>query len=147
LDRVLANLPPLQVKIAYLPPLLQHLLRCAMPPANQRSCIVAKEISVSVSLLLSAYLDFAIQCQLAHLSQCRQVLRHKFYWLGKIPKRFIADLRMRDLLPLTYLPIVVAGGRNLLENAKPALHRLARQLKALMEKLLPLFRSLVRSSV
>jgi hypothetical protein len=125
-----------------LPPLLQHLLRCAMQPVNLRSYIVAKAISVSVSLLLNVYLVFATLFQLAHRSQCRQVLLHKFYWLGKIPKRFIADLRTQDLQLHIYLPTVAADGRNQLENAKQALHQLARQLKALMEKLLLLFRSL-----
>jgi hypothetical protein len=123
------------------------LLRYAMQPANQRSYTVAKAISVSVSLLLNVYLVYATLFQLAHRSQCRPVLLRKFYWLGKIPKRFIADLRTRDLPPPTYLPIVAAGGRNPLENARLVLHPLARQLKALMEKLLPPFRSLALSNV
>jgi hypothetical protein len=147
LAHVLQNSPLLQVKIAYWPLLLQHLLRCAMQLANLRSYIVAKEISVYVLQLLNVYLVYATLFQLAHRSQCRPVLLRKFYWLGKIPKRFIADLRTRDLPPPTYLPIVAAGGRNPLENARLVLHPLARQLKALMEKLLPPFRSLALSSV
>jgi hypothetical protein len=147
LDLVLQNSPLLQVKIAYWLLLRPHLLRYAMQPANQRSYTVAKAISVSVSLLLNVYLVYATLFQLAHRSQCRPVLLRKFYWLGKIPKRFIADLRTRDLPPPTYLPIVAAGGRNPLENARLVLHPLARQLKALMEKLLPPFRSLALSNV
>jgi hypothetical protein len=147
LDLVLQNSPLLQVKIAYWLLLRPHLLRYAMQPANQRSYTVAKAISVSVSLLLNVYLVYATLFQLAHRSQCRPVLLRKFYWLGKIPKRFIADLRTRDLPPPTYLPIVAAGGRNPLANVKLVLHPLARQLKALMEKLLPPFRSLALSSV
>jgi hypothetical protein len=147
LAHVLQNSPLLQVKIAYWPLLLQRLLRCAMQLANLRSYIVAKEISVYVLQLLNVYLVYATLFQLAHRSQCRPVLLRKFYWLGKIPKRFIADLRMRDLPPPTYLPIVAAGGRNPLANVKLVLHPLARQLKALMEKLLPPFRSLALSSV
>jgi hypothetical protein len=147
LAHVLQNSPLLQVKIAYWPLLLQRLLRCAMQLANLRSYIVAKEISVYVLQLLNVYLVYATLFQLAHRSQCRPVLLRKFYWLGKIPKRFIADLRTRDLPPPTYLPIVAAGGRNPLENARLVLHPLARQLKALMEKLLPPFRSLALSNV
>jgi hypothetical protein len=147
LAHVPQNSPLLQVKIAYWPLLLQRLLRCAMQLANLRSYIVAKEISVYVLQLLNVYLVYATLFQLAHRSQCRPVLLRKFYWLGKIPKRFIADLRTRDLPPPTYLPIVAAGGRNPLENARLVLHPLARQLKALMEKLLPPFRSLALSNV
>jgi hypothetical protein len=54
---------------------------------------------------------------------------------------------MRDLPPLTYLPTVVAVGRNLLANVKLELHRLARQLKALMEKLSPQYQSRALLSV
>jgi hypothetical protein len=49
-----------------LPPLLQRLLRYVMQPVNLRSYIVAKAISVSVSLLLNVYLVFATLFQLAH---------------------------------------------------------------------------------
>jgi hypothetical protein len=66
LAHVLQNSPLLQAKIVYLPPLLQRLLRCAMQRVNLRSYIVAKEISVSVSLLPNVYLGFATLCQLAH---------------------------------------------------------------------------------
>jgi hypothetical protein len=55
------------VKIAYWLLLPQHLLHCAMQPANLRSCIVAKVISESVSRLLNVYLVFATLFQLAHL--------------------------------------------------------------------------------
>jgi hypothetical protein len=111
------------VKIAYWPLLPQHSRRCAMQLAKQRSYIVAKAISVSVLQLLNVYLDYATLFQLALRSQCRRVLLRKFYWLGKILKRFIADLRTRDLPPPTYLQTVAAGGRNPLENAKPASHQ------------------------
>jgi hypothetical protein len=59
-------LQPRPVKIVYLPPLPQHLLRCAMQQANLRSYTVAKEIFVSVLQLQNVYLGFATQYQLAH---------------------------------------------------------------------------------
>jgi hypothetical protein len=63
LDNVLVNsLLPL-AKIAYWLLPLQLWLLCAMPQANQRSCTVAREISVFVSQLPSVYLGFAIQSQ------------------------------------------------------------------------------------
>jgi hypothetical protein len=134
------------VKIAYWPLLPQHSRRCAMQLVNPLSCTAAKEISESASLLLNVYLDFATLFQLEHRSQCRQVLLRKFYWLGKILKRFIADLRTLALPPPTYLRIVAADGRNLLESVKLAWHQLALQLKALMEKLLQQFQSLALSN-
>jgi hypothetical protein len=66
LDHVLLNSQLLPVKIVYLPPLPQRLLRYVMQPVNLRSCIADKEISVSVLPLLNVYLVFAIQCQWAH---------------------------------------------------------------------------------
>jgi hypothetical protein len=79
------------VKIAYWPLLPQHSRRCAMQLVNPLSCTAAKEISESASLLLNVYLDFATLFQLEHRSQCRQVLLRKFYWLGKIQKKFTAE--------------------------------------------------------
>jgi hypothetical protein len=66
LDHVLLNSQLLPVKIVYLPPLPQPLLRYVMQPVNLRSCTAVKEISVSVLPLLNVYLVFAIQCQWAH---------------------------------------------------------------------------------
>jgi hypothetical protein len=59
------SLQPL-AKIAYLP--LPHQLwpHCAMPPANQRSYTVAKEISEFVSPLPNVYLGYVIPFRLAH---------------------------------------------------------------------------------
>jgi hypothetical protein len=54
------------VKIAYWLLLPQHSRRCAMQPANLRSYIVAKAISVSVLQLLNVYLVFATLFQLVH---------------------------------------------------------------------------------
>jgi hypothetical protein len=146
LAHVPQNSPLLQVKIAYWPLLLQRLLRCAMQLANLRSCTAAKEISESASLLLNVYLVYATLFQLAHRSQCRPVLLRKFYWLGKIPRRFIADLRTRALPLHIYRLIAVVVGRNRLESVKLAWHQLALQLKALMEKLLQQFQSLALSN-
>jgi hypothetical protein len=143
LVRALLNLPLLPVKIVCLPLLLQLLPRCAMQPVNLRSYIAAKEISESALLWPNVYQVYVTLFRLAHRSQCKQALLLKFYWLGKIPKKFIADLRTLDLPPHIYQLIAAAVGRNLLESAKPALHQLARQLRALMEKLLQRFRSLV----
>jgi hypothetical protein len=66
------------VKIASLPLLPQRWPHFAMQLANPHSYIAVKEISVSALQLLSVYLDFATQCPLAPLSQCRQALLHKF---------------------------------------------------------------------
>jgi hypothetical protein len=66
LDHALLNSQLLPVKIVYLPPLPQRLLRYVMQPVNLHSCIVAKEISVSVLQLLNVYLVFATLFQLAH---------------------------------------------------------------------------------
>jgi hypothetical protein len=66
LDHALLNSQLLPVKIVYLPPLLQPLLRYVMQPVNLRSCIAVKAIFVSVLQLLNVYLVFAIQCQWAH---------------------------------------------------------------------------------
>jgi hypothetical protein len=54
------------VKIVYLPPLPQPLLRYVMQPVNLRSCIVAKAIFAFVLQLLNVYLVFAILFQLGH---------------------------------------------------------------------------------
>jgi hypothetical protein len=47
----------------------QHLPLCVMQRVNPHSSIAAKEIFVSVSLLLNVYLVFAIQYLLEHRSQ------------------------------------------------------------------------------
>jgi hypothetical protein len=54
------------VKIALLrlPP--QRLLHYAMQQVNQRSCIAAKEIFGSASLLPNVYLDFVTLCPSEH---------------------------------------------------------------------------------
>jgi hypothetical protein len=54
------------VKIVYVPPLPQPLLRYVMQPVNLHSYIAAKEISESVLQLQNVYQDFATQCQLEH---------------------------------------------------------------------------------
>jgi hypothetical protein len=63
---VLQNLPPLLVKIVSLPLLPRRWLLCAMPPANLRSSIAAKEISVSALLSLSDFQDFVTLFRLVH---------------------------------------------------------------------------------
>jgi hypothetical protein len=59
----------LRVRIVYLLQQAQHLPLCVMQRVNRRSSIAAKEIFVSVSLLLNVYLVFAIQYLLEHRSQ------------------------------------------------------------------------------
>jgi hypothetical protein len=54
------------VRIVYWLLLPQHLLHCAMQPANLHSYTAAKEISVFVWLLQNVYLDFATLYLLAH---------------------------------------------------------------------------------
>jgi hypothetical protein len=66
LDHALLNSQLLPVKIVYLPPLPQRLLRYVMQPVNLRSCTAVKEISVSVLPLLNVYLVFATLFQLGH---------------------------------------------------------------------------------
>jgi hypothetical protein len=65
-------------KIASSQLLLQHLPHFAMPQANPRSSIAAKEISESVLLSLNAYQDFATLFLSEHRLLCRQDLPHKF---------------------------------------------------------------------
>jgi hypothetical protein len=57
----LANSLRLRARIAYSPLPPQHWPLCAMPPVNRRSYTVAKEISVSASLLPNVYLGYVIQ--------------------------------------------------------------------------------------
>jgi hypothetical protein len=56
----------LQEKIDYLLQQALPLPLCVMQRVNRRSSTAAKEIFVSVSLLLNAYLVFAIQYPLVH---------------------------------------------------------------------------------
>jgi hypothetical protein len=60
-------LPQPPVKIVYLPPQPQHLLRCAMQPVNLHSYIAAKETFVFVWLLQNVYQVSVILFRLAHL--------------------------------------------------------------------------------
>jgi hypothetical protein len=60
------NLPVLQVKIASLPPLAQHLPHFGMPPVNPLNSIAAKEIFESVLPLQNVFLACAILFQLVH---------------------------------------------------------------------------------
>jgi hypothetical protein len=85
------NWPLPQAKIAYLPQPPPYLPPCAMQQENPRSFTAAKEISASALQLPSAYLVYVILCRSVHHSQCKQVLLRKFYWLGKIQKKFTAE--------------------------------------------------------
>jgi hypothetical protein len=62
----LQNLPPLLVKIVYLPQPPQPLPHYVMQLANLRSYTAAKAISESASLLPNVYLDFVTLFRLGH---------------------------------------------------------------------------------
>jgi hypothetical protein len=64
---VLPNSLPLLVKIALLQPLPQLLPLFVMQQVNPHSYTAAKEISVSVSLLLNDFQVYATLFQLVHL--------------------------------------------------------------------------------